>query len=314
MAERTQAASRKTLVLQTGGEGRLPISGVEVMEWAEAQQDGHERFIKYDRFVCFPPLYPKHGDTDPEPRRLQMFLTLERRIGKGGIAIFLIPPREADRDGALSAASALVQEVTGAQVDPYTKPADLRVACTDDCPPRLEAHLDAHRPDAIVQVPADGLGLGPAVRNTVLAGFERPTEAPCAVAGYPGEGAWMVLPWRGSTEKQADVADVLALLDDLVVLRANEEARCAALFKEAVKAGGKPLHGRPGPQTAIGLVLAQLENAPPGAFVPLSRTEAKNVPRLRRRYEYRIESAKEARLRGVVVPGDACGYRLRPPE
>lgn len=304
------ATPPKLTLLLLATEDQFPgITGVDRMTWAEAQMSGHESFGLFDRIVATPPQFPASRDGH---RRQQMTESLVRRVAGGAEVVFLLPPwveNVASPPSPFHRAEYLLRDVTGARLEHRLDPNAVPLVFDPAAPPRLRSFLARHKPDAVVRVLADPFGFGPLVPHAVLAGFAHLDEDPCVVAGFPGSGMWLVLPWRPDDA----LVDVLALLDDAAVLRQARDERTAQVPGGAALVRAPLRQVRPDPTTAIGKLLARLEKAN-GRFVGIGREAHKDVSRLRKMYGIRIETARDARRRGVELPKGKTGYRLGPPD
>ena len=246
------------------------------MTWAEAEIGGYESFGRFDRIVVTPPQFP---DRQGEHRRAQMIRALIRRLAGGAHAVFLLPPVVEGGVGSPSLfhrAEDLLREVTGARLEDRLDPNAVPLVFDPAAPRRLRRYLARHSPDVVVRVPADPLGFGPLVAHTVLAGFAHLDEDPCAVVGFPGNGAWLVLPWRPNGGEDDALVDVLALLDDAGDLRSAHDRAQATPLRGANGGRAQRLLDRPTPGSKIGKLLARFERAE-GKFIVISREEDNNV-------------------------------------
>ncbi len=190
--------------------------------WAEAQQDGQLGFARYDRFLCLPAVFPadvvEHG-------REEMCSRLRRRMRAGALVVLFVPEANLTSEGVdegWSRARFVVEQVTGVRLDAVARGSSARVDVASDCPAGIQDHLSHNHPGCRFEVDQNVPPMAISEDESVsLAGFESALEEPCAVAGFPGEGAWLVLPWSPRERSAGDMKALLTLFEDLSSLRSQ---------------------------------------------------------------------------------------------
>ena len=298
-------------------EAQFPaLARVEQMTWTDAEMSGFGRFGLFDRIIATPPEFPAPGRDHHRP---EMVRALRRRIEGGAHTVFLVPPFSKFVPGpkpepisSFHRADDVLRETTGARIRERPEPKAVPLVFDSAAPPALEAFLRRYPPDVVVRVPRDPLGLEPQIPHIHLAGFARIQEDPCVVAGFPGDGMWLVLPWNPHDFDEREIFEVLALLDDTADLRTVLERRWEAARNAQRRSTTATTREFPTPDSAIGGILELLQRAGTG-FTTVAAGQRTDIRRLRD-LGIRIESARDARARGASVPKGVIGYRIRPPE
>jgi len=185
------------------------------MSWGDAQLRGQASFRAYRQFLCLPPRYP----STHEHEREAMFDRLRACISSGARAVLLVPTSNrpsAEFDNDWSRAGLLVRGVTGVEMtrtDPHGATASV---ATVSCSPGMRDHLTRHPGDMILattrETPARVVS---ADECLVLAETTGIAHEPSAAAGFPGAGAWAILPWAGKSPSVAELQKLLRLLEEL---------------------------------------------------------------------------------------------------
>jgi hypothetical protein len=232
-----------------------------------------------------------------------MASTIAERIADGALAVFYVPSWKPGRDGvdeAWNRSAWVVEAITGVKLEPLIGRVGLRIAAAPDCPPAIVGLFERAHASYELRLRVDGLGAS--VDHRVLGAIESPTGIPCAVAGFPGTGAWLILPSDASAHVALECGAAAGLLDVL------EGMRPPAPLKRG--AGRRRAQARPRAGTKLDEALLALERAPVGAFVGIR--DRKAIEKLKAKYKVKIESVADARERRAKVPPDMKGYRLIP--
>jgi hypothetical protein len=297
----TTSVSRTVLLAPACTGVRAP-SGTIFMSWARAQSARYASLLQFDRFVCFPAAFPRRL-AEIENCRTSMANAIARRVVDGGLAVFHVPSWRPDRSGvdeAWNRSAWVVEAATGVRVRPLIGRRGLRIVAAPDCPPAVLGQLDRARASYELSLPVDVFGAP--MKHRVLGAIESPTGIPCAVVGFSGDGAWLILPSDASAHDATECGASAGLLDVLDLMRGR--------VGEALPPKGRARQARPRVGTKLHEALVAIERAPINKFVQVR--DRRVIQELKSKYHIPIESTAAARERGEEVPTGAKGYRRVP--
>jgi hypothetical protein len=232
-----------------------------------------------------------------------MARVLAARMTDGALAVFYVPRWRPGRDGvdeAWNKCAWVIETATGVRLRPLIGRDGLHAAAAPDCPPVIAGLLARARPSYELHVRVDEFGAS--VDHRVVGAIESPTGIPCAIAGFPGQGAWLILPGDEGAHAVRACGVAVGLLDVLDGMRPRASTTAAS---------ERPRHqARPRTGTGLHGVLRALEAASAGEFVVVRDRRA--IARLKDKYGFPIESVADARARVANVSPTAKGYRLVP--
>ena len=224
-----RAETVPVLVLRPAGDSSTLAAPCTALDWADAQQEGRHLVARFRRILALPAAFPPEVH---EHEREALCVALRRCIERGGLGIFLVPESDlpaSTPDVAWNRARFVLERVTGLRLNRVGAghPGPFHVEPT--VAPEVAAHLETHRAQWTLDLEAGPLGTPVCPDPTrVLAGYGKPVDEPSVVAGFPGQGAWMLLPWPRGGATPGEIEALLPLLDTLQsVLRAHleQEAR-----------------------------------------------------------------------------------------
>ena len=292
----------KTALLAPACTGVRSPSGVVYWSWARAQSARFPLLQQFERFVCLPAAFPRRSAMI-EHCRGGMARAIAARVAGGALAVFCVPPWRPSRDGideSWNKGAWVIEAVTGVRLRSLIAGTGLRAAPAPDCPPAFRGLLERARPTYELRVPADDFG--EFLSHRVLGTVQTPDGALFAMAGFPGKGAWLIVPSDEAALPMDAGATAVGLLDVLDKMRPSAPQQS--------EKGKRRRHARPRAGTALSELLLELEASPAGQFILVRDRRA--ITRLRSKYDVQIESVADALERGVAVPSTAKGYRIVP--